>query len=64
MKNDRIQYYLKYDEFLNSHEFLNLLKEDMNNIKSSVYIPPKLGDKRFGVFKVTFKKIRYETRVA
>lgn len=64
MKNNKIQYYKKYGEFLNSREFLELLKEDRNNIESSVYIPPKLGDRDFGKFKVVFKKIKYVSLVA
>ena len=40
-------------------EFLDLCEESPDNIKSSSYVPPKLGRADFGHFEVEFKRPVY-----
>lgn len=50
------------DEILTPRQFLDLSKEEKSNIIESKIIPPQLGKKEYGKFKVTYKDPIYAIR--
>lgn len=47
-------------ERLGPLEFLRILESDRENIKSSTFIPPELGDSHFGYFDIEYRTPIYK----
>jgi len=49
-----------FREQMAPHEFLQLLQSDTSRIKSSTFVPPRLGDNHFGYFEVEYDRPVYK----
>ncbi len=48
-------------ERVSAKEYLRLCREGKKNISASRFIPPKIGDRGFGAFEITYKRPVYNT---